>query len=243
MSITVESKDFVADENDIASIAQSVFDAINTGEAGQRTYLKSLVATTQKELGAKPRIRSGTTKTKLDDAGIEVQLKALMTVHEKFYVVVVRVAGESIAPGTKDKALEVNRRTNFARTALYAVSKYVRAGHDITEIGVQSVTKASLAVAAPKSQPPKLRVLVRRAEAQSKQLVATLMALADTDREAAVQEMQLVLGQLTDQLVSMGVAATKDAALSVEQHRPLRIGKTLFMPTDTQVLRQQARPS
>lgn len=243
--MSIESKGFIADDSDVAKIAQSVFDSLNEGESGRRTYLKSLVATTQSELGSKPRIRSGTTKSKLDASGIEEQLKALTAVHERFYNIVTRVAAETLPAGQKDKAIEINRRTNFARTALYAVRMFVRAGHDITEIGVQSVTKQGLAVPGPRPEPPKATVLVRRAETQSKQLVSTLMALADTDRDSAIQEMQLVLGQLTDQLVQMGVSATKDAALSLSEHRPLKIGKlkTLFMPTATQVISQRARPS
>lgn len=238
---TLADKGFLATEEDVAKVAQSVLNAIADADNGRRTYLKVLIATTQNELGSKPRVRAGKT-AKLDAAGVAEQIKALDAVHERFYAVVLKVVGDSVPTGTKERALEINRRSNFARTAMYVVRGWVRAGNDLTTLGVQSVTKSSLFIKR-KSKPPSGRVLKARAEKESKSLVGTLMALADADKEAAVEELQLIMGQVASQLVALGVAATKDAAQSLAEHRPLRIGKMLFAPTDTQIVRSQARPS
>lgn len=239
--MTLEQKGFVATVEDVASVVESVLTANAEADAGRLSYLKILIATTQNELGGKPRVHAGKA-AKLKVEGIAVQLKALAAVNDRFYPVVTRVVLASIVPGTKDKGLEANRRTNFARTALSAVRLFIAAGNDITAVGLKTVTKASLAVRrTPK--PPSGTKIKARAEAQSKTLVATLMELADADKAAAIEELQLLMGQVATQLVSLGVAATKDAAQAMSEHRPYRIGKMLFAPTDTQLVRQQARPS
>lgn len=239
--MNLEQKGFLATPDDVASVVESVLTANSEADAGRLSYLKILIATTQNALAGKPRVHAGkASKLKPDD--IVAQLKALADVNDRFYPTVSRVVIASLPAGTKDKGLEVNRRTNFARTALSAVRSFIKAGNDITAVGLKTVTKASLAVKRP-PKPPSGPRLKARAESQSKTLVATLMALADTDRAAAIEEMQLVLGQLTDQMAEMGFKSTQNPEQALAEHRPLRIGKELFMPTASQVLRQQARPS
>lgn len=217
-------------DQDVTSIAQAIFRATDDATAGRTTYLRTLLAATQAELGKK---------------GQEppVQLAALKTVHERFYALVLDAAEPFVPKGTKDRAVALHARANFARTSLSALRGHVRAGGDLATLTPAKVTKASLKVRAGPARPLTVRRWKIRAEAQSKALVATILGLADADKGAAVEEIQLVLGQLTSQLMAMGLVATKDALQSVGEHRPLRIGKTLFVPTDTQVIRQQARPS
>lgn len=239
--MNLEQKGFVATAEDVATIVESVLTANSEADAGRLSYLKILIATTQNDLAGKPRVHTGkASKLKADE--IAAQLKALADVNERFYPTVTRVVIASIPPGTRDKGLEANRRTNFARTALSAVRLYIKAGNDITAVGIKTVTKASLAVKrSPK--PPSGQRLKARAETLSKGLMGALMALADTDRGAAIEEFQLVLGQLATQMSSMGLKPTQDSDVAIAEHRPFKVGKALFMPTDTQVLRQLARPS
>ena len=106
------------------------------------------------------------------------------------------------------------------------------------------MTKAALrARAGPTKVTP--RRLKARVERQSKQFIASCMSLADTDKAAAIEELQLALSQISTQLVSLGMLATKNAAQALAEHRPLQVGKlkTLFMPTASQVIAQRARPS
>lgn len=239
--MTLEQKGFVATPEDVASVVESVLSANSQADAGRLSYLKILIATTQNELGGKPRVHAGKA-AKLKGEDIAAQLRALNAVHDRFYPIVSRVAVASIAPGTKDKGLEANRRTNFARTALYAVKSFIKAGNDLAAVGVKTVTKASLAVKR-QPKPPSGQRLKARAESLSKGLMGALMALADTDRAAAIEEFQLVLGQLATQMSAMGLKPTQDSDVAIAEHRPFKVGKALFMPTDTQILRQQARPS
>lgn len=215
---------------DVTLITQQIMQAAADADAGRTSYLRTLISTAQTELGKKGQETA-------------VQMVALKSVHERFYELVLGAVEPFVPKGTKNRAVELHRRANFTRTALSAVRRYVRAGNDLAGINSAKATKGTLAVKPTTPRPQSARRLKARAEVQSKALITTLIGLADTDKQAAVDEMQLVLGQLTDQLVRMGVASTKDAAQASMEHRPLKVGKVLFMPTQTQVLRQQARPS
>lgn len=239
---TLESKGYVASDADIAALATSVLSAVQESDNGRRSYLRTLVATTQKALGSEPRQRSGK-PARLDPEGVNAQLKALAAIHERFYAIILKVAGETVPTGTKDRGIEMNRRTNFARTAMSAIRSWVRAGNDLTTLGARSVTKAALAVKRTARRVPSAQSLKTKVERVSKDLVGTLMVLADTNRVAAVEEMQLVMGQLANQLAEMGAAPTRDVEQAVKEHMPFRMKSTIFVPTSTQVIRQQVRPS
>lgn len=239
---TLESRGFVASDSDITAIATTVLSAAAADETGRSNYLKTLIATTQKALGGEPRQRTGKA-TKLDDAATLEQLKALQEVHERFYAIVLKAAGDVVPSGTKDRGTQINRKSNFARTALSAVRGWVRAGNDITALAAKGATKASLAVEPATPRVPSPGALKTRAEGESKRLVATLMALADADRKAAVEEMQLLFGQLADQMAALGIKPTRDMDQAMRENVPFRAKSTIFIPTATQVIRQQSKPS
>lgn len=218
-------------EKQVSDIAESIFSAQAGIETGRVSYLRTLIAATQDELNHK----------KAEPPAL--QFKALQTVHARFYDIILKAAQAFVPKTQKDRSTALHARANFARTALGAVRNHIRAGQDVVALNTSKVTKASLAKPAARVKAISVKRWKTRAETQSKALVATLMGLADTDKAAAVEEMQLVLGQLTTQLVSLGVLATKDAAQAITEHRPLKVGKTLFMPTQTQVIAQQSRPS
>lgn len=221
----------VVTDVEVTTITQTILTATNEAGTGRISYLRALLGATQEALN----------KKKGQDA--PVQLAALNTVHERFYAIVLEAAQPFVPRTQKDRSIELHRRVNFARTTLSSLRGHVRAGADLCALNAPKVTKSMLAVRSGPRRPATAARLKSRAENQSKGLVATLIGLADTDKTAAVEEIQLVLGQLTTQLLSMGLVSTKDAGQAFEEHRPLRVGKTLFMPTATQVIRQTARPS
>ena len=49
--------------------------------------------------------------------------------------------------------------------------------------------------------------------------------------------------QLATQVLNLSGRPTKDAQEAASQHKPLRVRSTLFVPTETQVVRQTANPS
>jgi len=218
-------------DTQVSEIAQSIFTSQKTLDAGRVSYLRTLIEATQDELKGKKGEPQAT------------QLGALKVVHERFYEIILKAAQAFVPKTQKDRSIALHAKANFARTALSRVRGHIKAGEDIIALNAAKATANSLAKLPNKVRPASIKRLKSRAESQSKALLATLMGLGDADKAAAVEEIQLTLGQLGTQLVSLGVVSTKDAAQAITEHRPLRIGKTLFMPTDTQMIAQQSRPS
>lgn len=216
---------------EVTGIAQAIFKSVDDIKVGRTSYLRVLLSQTREELGAK----------KGQDAA--AQIAALNGVHDRFYEIVLAAAEPFVPRGTKDRAVQIHAKANFARTAKSALVGHVRAGGDLVALNPDKVTKDSLRVREGTVRPVSARRWTTRAERQSKTLIATLMGLADVDKGAAIQEMQLILGQINQQLMALGLVPTTDARIAAAEHRSLRIGSNLFVPTDTQVMRQRARPS
>lgn len=193
----LEDHDFVATDQDILDLATTVLAASQQSDTGRRNYLKTLVATAQKELGVAPRLRSTPGADKLDAEATKQQIAALNAVHERFYAIVTQVAQESVPVGTKDRGIEVNRRTNFARTALSAIRRWVRAGNDLTALAARSVTKAALAIDAPRRRRPTPAALSRRVRRDGKHLVSTFRLWVSQDQEQASAGLRALVDRLT----------------------------------------------
>ena len=220
----LENKDFVATDEDITRLAQSVLTASQESDSSRRTYLKTLIATTQQTIGVAPRMRTSK-DVKASPEEVRAQIAALNTVHERFYALVTQVAQESVPAGTKDRGVQINRMTNFARTALSAVRRWVRAGNDITALAAHAVTKASLAVPAPRSKRPSAAALKARARRTAGDLIQTYRLWGKADKEAATDALRAMIAALTKQFSSL---------------KPLRSVKTAKAPKGSEELRKAA---
>jgi len=235
-------RNYIATPDDIAALSRQLMGAQEAAEQSRQTYLRSVAGTTIAELGMKPRAYAVSKAPRLKPEEIDRQLTALETVHDRFYGVILKVVSEKL-PAGKEKAQELNRRTNFARTSLRAIRNFIKAGNDITKVVVAKITKRSLAVehAVRPVSPGRLK---RRAETQSKALVATLLALSETDKPSAIGEIQLLIGQLTSQLTGMGIHPVTNPQTASDEFKPFRTKGRVFIPvTQTQVIRQRAQPS
>lgn len=240
---TLETRNYVANLNDIRALAKAHRSASATIADVPRTFLRALVATTIHTLDVPVRVRFGKV-AKLDADGQAAQLAALQKVYDPWYAVVVEEESEGL-PAGKGRAEELNRRTNRYRTQLRAARNWIKAGNDLTSVAPGRITKRSLDVA-PRVRPPDPGRVKKRTEKRSKDAVAALMELATVDKVAAVHEIELLMGQLQSQLLELGTSApTRDPKLAMAEHRPLKLkGGALFMPmTETQVIRQQESPS
>lgn len=208
-------------DKQIASTAEAVLASLDKASTGRTDYLRMLTTAVQETLG----------KKKGQEA--QTQLTVLRAEHDRFYAVVMAAAEGFVPKGTKDRSIELHRRANFARTAASALRGHVRAGGDIVALTPAKVTKGALAAREGPPRVPTPARLKSAAERQSKSLIATLMGLADADRSAAVEEMQLLMAQLTAQLESIGA----------HPKRGTKVPPMVFNPTASQVLRSQARPS
>lgn len=234
----ISQKGYVATPAQIGELTTNILNATATADSGFSTYLRALVATTQKELGAPQRLHR-TKEQAMTEESTDAQLAALEAVHTRFYEAVVAAASATVPRG-----VELNGRTNFARSSVSTVRTWLKAGHDITSIVPGKLTKSMLYVEA---QPRALsaRRLVTRVERTSKALVTAVLALAETDPETAAQELELVLAQLQAQLTEIAVAPTQPPERPPKEPTQTQVlrSRGFIPPTQTQVLRQRARPS
>lgn len=234
---------YIGTPADIRRLTSTILAASATFGEGQLTYLKMVVGTTIHELGAKPsKTRGRGRQPKLTDEGIKLQLTAAEAVNERFYQAVLDAASEGLPRSTKERATLLNRRTNFARSAISTVRAFIRAGNDITHVDPASCTKRSLYVERA-VRPPSVARMRRAVESRSKSLMASVLNLVDSDKAAAREEIELLMGQLATELASLGGVTVREAPLARGREAAPE-GRGIFVPlSDTQVTRQQARPS
>lgn len=213
----------------VRALTKSILEARNTLENGQATYLQGLVETTQKELGAAPRQRTGKV-VRLDEASIAEQLAALTKVHERCYAIVIEVCSENLPTG-KEKALELNRRSNFARTAMSVARSWIRSGRDITALAAAKVTKYNLRVKLESTRQPSPARLTRRVEKGITELIEEATKLAALDKAAAIAQLEAALSKIVTTLSAIGgPSATRDPEKAMAEHIPLRTKTGVFYP-------------
>ena len=147
------------------------------------------------------------------------------------------------------RKVPIARRATFARTAMSTIRSWVKHGHDLSTLFPAKVTKhaITLPTGQRRQRKPSAKRLVTAVQSQVKELIVTLLALSEVDKAKAISEEQTVIGQLSEQLIELGVVATRDAGVALAEGRPLKLGSgrgtQIFMPTASQVIRSQARPS
>lgn len=227
---SLDSRNFVATPADIAAIAKAYSEALDSSANTRGTYLRALIATTQHELGAKPRVRSSAEDSPtLDKAAVEIQLAALEQVNANFYEIVL----DNVSGSPEER----NRRSGFARSAVSTVRAYVRAGFDITLLAAARVTKAALAAAVPTRKPRQVSVTVLRNRAD--RTLATLYkigdALAKADKGQAVEVLEAAMSKLASRLAALGVSRpVTDAKRAVRERVPLKTRAGTFYPVGRQ---------
>jgi len=188
---------YVATPSEIEVLARDYFMALNVTGEGRVTYLRALVDTTKAQL-------------KLEKGE---PLPTLEKVHVGFYEAVLKAAEAATPPRIPGRAKEINKKSNFARSAASMLRSWMRhKGNDITKLVTKRVTKSSLVVPH-KARPPSPARLKARVEAASKALVSHLLALGDKSPSVAGEELELLMTQLTDQLGAITGGATTTRAV------------------------------
>ena len=206
----------------IEKLARSVMDSMSDVRAGRATYLAALCQAVQEELGERGK-----------DKDIALQLSAIRTVHQRFYAIVLEAAEEFVPKGTKNRSVELHRRCTFARTSVSALRMHVKAGGDVMTLKPQDVNKRLLRAKAPIVVDP--GKVLKRAVRESGKLVQTFALLAESDKGAAIEQMQSVLSELTSQLVGLGGGrATRDPTVASAESRPLKVGRLHFLPISSE---------
>src|SRR5688572_14818029 len=107
----MKNETFVTDDTALGNVIRSVIQSGQTNEGGKTTYLRSLAAWLQIELGAKPLLATARGPRKKPDT--KLVLDALERVNKRFYDVVLGVLNE-IEPDAQAR----NARSGFARSAV-----------------------------------------------------------------------------------------------------------------------------
>lgn len=202
---------------EIRTLARQTVDGRHQIATARGAYFRALVETTQAELGCK--------------SGQDGQLAAVRAVHRKFYPVVQEATTtEDIAHSPKSapaerkrRALERNRRTNFARSAYGTIRRWLRAeGNDLMKLDSQKVTKSQLLSEAPPTR--KHALTSKRIKARAGKLTDSLLGFARQIAKSDPEQAAVIAAAAIAQLSRL-VPATS----SGKKH----------WPTDTQVLRRE----
>ncbi len=210
---------------EVRAIARETLDGRQKMVTARGAYFHALVETTQAELGGR--------------AGQAAQLAAVRSVHRKFYPVVQEaIASDDVLAqdgvSRKRIALERNRRTNFCRSAYGTIRRWLRAdGHDLMKLDAKTVTKSQLLQDAPPTR--KHALTPERVRARAKKLTDGLLGfatqVAQFDQDEAAQVLRVAMDRLFKELAAHARATTNPKA-AAEEKRPLRIGRSVFVPVE-----------
>ncbi len=228
--MNIESKGYEATPAQIGELTKEILTASGAVESGHGTYFRSLIRMTQKDLGV-PERKHKTKGGQMKPQTKEEHLKALESVQARFYKAVLLAAGEIVPKGA-----ELNSKTNFARSAYSTLRTWIKAGNDVTSVVASRAVKSAFYVQS-QPRPHSAKRLLGRVERQSKALMSSVLALVDTDPQAAVDELQLLVDQLNARIAEIAVVPGRAAEPAPQERR------VFIRPTATGVLRQRAQPS
>lgn len=228
--MNIEVKSYVATPAEVETLAAAIIDGVQSTESGRSTYLRTLIATTQSELGMKARLRNASSSAKLPEATIDLHLKAFESVAKRFGDAVSRVAKATVP--MPDAAL-LRSRTGFARSAASTVRSYIRSGADVSLLAAHSVTKSSLHVAVPRARRRAMSEVRLQAQIArlTNRLEASCKSLAGIDRDRARAALQPALAQLAS-VVMRSSRPLNDMTQAVEQNAPFRSHDMTYIPID-----------
>jgi hypothetical protein len=238
---TIEQKNFLATDDDVERLAREFRDAQALGRSTAGTYLKILLAAVQVALTGKPVLRAPRGPAPvLDDILKAEHREALEAQHERLYAAVLRGAvtpdiepGDGLKPDeARRRAIERNRRTNYARTAASTLRAYIRAGGDVRRVAVPAASKGSLAArTSPAPQAPE-EAVKRRVHAAAGRLTAAVEELAQVDKAMAREALQGAMEEVAGLLSKYGGTPVTRPEQAVGQHRVLRTPVGLFWPME-----------
>lgn len=212
LSNSIESKQFVATEQQIEALAVAVYE----GQQLVGTYLRTLVVAVQAVLGKGRR--------KIEP---RAQVEAVDAIGAKFYGWV--RAGLQRAAGGAITDRELTGRAMFARVAASALRKYAAGGGDIRAIDAAEVTRRDLRPEHKEDIPDG----TPRAERAGLRAVAALenavkrMARRDRDEarvflESALDRLQVALDELEPEGAAPDVTMTMAGARGAAEQRQTR---------------------
>lgn len=229
---TIAARAYLATDEQVRALAIANYEGSAAVDTSRATFLRVEVASLQAALGIKPRQRDYGKPQHFDR---DTVMSTYNDVHARLYALVLdAVVTDDIRDSAKlrkaeksRRAIERNRRSNFARSAKSTLAAFIRAGGNVAALVVPAVTKGSLAEQTKKLKPAVAQDRNELADRICTSMVNRIEKLREEDHELA----QLVSQRLTVQLSPVTTdKTTKSPTKSVEENIPLRMGEGIFLP-------------
>ena len=217
----IEKSHYRATEQQIEQLAKDHNTMTTAGVRITGIYLRALIAASQAKLGPKGRGRA---------PGKDAQLHALAVANEKFYAAVLRgvttpeiAAVEGLAPVERTRrALERNRRSNFARTAAGSLTRFAERGGDLRGLDLKTVTKRELDEAL---QPP--GVALEPSTRYQGALLKAIERRARGDPEGARQVAESAIAALRHLLILIPSGQAAESVATTQSIQRTAVGRRL----------------
>jgi hypothetical protein len=152
---SIQAARWLATDADIEALARAKQAGREYDSAASGTYFRVLIALSAHAIGGRTAHlsrRRGKHAHALRPEEVERHMAALETVHGRAYALIMRavctadIMKQDGLPAAEQsrRSIERNRRTNYARSALATIRAYVRAGRDMRDVDLLTVTKASM---------------------------------------------------------------------------------------------------
>ncbi len=217
--MSIESRNFIATDADIAKIAAQAIDGETRSTEARGLFFKALIATTQHELGSPPRVRNVKTD-KLTAEDVAAHLLTFEGIAKRFCEKAREVAANTVPSDVET----LRSRTRKFYSAASTVRGFIRAGGDIRGIAAHKATKGSLATPRTRRK-PNPDALKRRAGVLGAELERIAKALNGEAREVLAP----LLAKL-GAIAGRGAKATRDPAEAMSEHRALSTKAGTFFP-------------
>jgi hypothetical protein len=193
------TKEFVTSTADVTKLAHAIINADASSAGGRATYLRSLLAATQAELGGKPVLRiQGRPKR----PELELAAQTFDKVADGFYAAVLTAVPEGLT------AQERQGKTSFARSAAATLRRAIKTGWNPLGEAVTSVSKGKLTAWIKEHSAPR-PITAKAAEQRVMSKVGEIADLIDRlpkEEGARVLAMALTdLGHPTQHLTNVSV--------------------------------------
>lgn len=197
---------WIASDAILTSLAKDYVEGRDQSISVAGSYVKILTAHTQRELE----------KQGVKRATKEKALAAIETVHAHAYAVILAAVTTPDLKHSEDlpdkeqtrRALERNRRSNFARSAKSTLVAYVEAGGSMSALKPSDVTKELLRSQYQPKNPPTPQ---ERAERAVVRIEALLTALAAEDMDAAEELAEMIRTRVAAVVATQAAHAPKKA--------------------------------
>lgn len=233
---------YVLSNEDLARFATLSVSTQDVLVSLRQAYLRVLLAGTQIALGLTAPRQNGVRKPEaIGDEDRTAQLKALNETHANYYAVIVgAVTTPEIADSNRlgaderhRRAVERNRRTNYARTAKSALKALVGSGYSLLEVNVLTISKAQIqSLVIRRSTRPKdvATQMPQRLTAIADRFVHEAKALAEVDPTGATDAINRAMEQLGTLAIDLGLKPARKLDIGVKEHRPIRLKEGTFWP-------------